>query len=630
MGGIFGKAAQIQVFFATGSPGAKCGKKRAAKRPSSCKLAQKLNTVDGDDVMSSHYQSRATCSESIISESAAPIADSRADLVSEMIVSRLSRILGGRRRTGGGRETAYRPTGESLESKTLLSDVLGWSGGNAGNTSSTITPANISKLKQQYSHTLDALILASPVTATVDVTVGPDQGTQDVVFVATEVDTLYAFNVASGQLLWRKSLLGPGETPIPQPATTTDWGGVTGTPVIDPATNTIYLVTTESHVSGNVTYYSKTLRALDMSTGTEQPGSPAVIADTGYNSHGKAVSFMGPSVAGSGAGSVNGRVYFYVNRQLQRPGLSLVGNNVVIAFGAYGDDVPPEHGWILTYNKTSLKATGVFNDTPDGADGGIWNDGNPIQADSKGYLYTETGNGTFDTKLNSAGLPNRGDYGDSVLKLKFDPGYTGPNGYGLRVVDYFTPSNQAYLDKYDGDLASSGVLVLPDGSGGKQHPNLLLASNKAGTIFVINRSDMGHFDPKSNKDVQTLNGAITSSFDTPTLLNNKVYYIGTNDHLKSFSLAKGHLAQSGQSPNVIPWPGASPVFSSDGAKNGILWVVSPGDELIAYNATNLSKVLWSAALPNYSTFSVPAVASDGHVEVIANDNLIGFGLAGKG
>jgi hypothetical protein len=374
-----------------------------------------------------------------------------------------------------------------------------------------------------------------------------------------------------------------------------------------------------------VTYYSKTLHAVDMSNGTEQPGSPVVIADTGYNAQGTAVDLNGPSVKGTGAGSVGGQVYFYVQRQLQRVALSIVGNNLVLGFGSFGD-LPPEHGWILTYNINSLQLTGVFNDTPNGSYGGIWNSGAPIQIDSQGYLYTETGNGTFATKHNRAGLPIGGDYGDSVLKLAIDPGYSGPNGTGIRVVDYFTPHNELMLEKQDLDPASSGVLILPDGAGGRAHPDLLLASGKSGTIYVINRNNMGHFHRSSDEIVQELNGAITGSFDTPAYFDNTIYYAGINDALKSFSLVKGRLVKTAQAPNTLPWPGANPEISSDGTQNGIVWVISPSDQLIAYNAMNLNNELWSAPLPGYSHFSLPAITDDGHVEVGAGNVLVGFGL----
>jgi hypothetical protein len=321
-------------------------------------------------------------------------------------------------------------------------------------------------------------------------------------------------------------------------------------------------------------------------------------------------------------------VYFYVERQLQRVALSLVGNNLVLGFGSFGD-APPEHGWILTYDKSSLQMTGLFNDTPNGSDGGIWNSGSPIQTDSQGFLYTETGNGTFDTRLNRNGFPSRGDYGDSVLKLAIVPGYVGPNGTGIRVVDYFAPRKEIKLSNLDIDLGSSGVLILPDGWGGPRHPNLLLASGKSGTIYVVNRNHMGFYHRTYDAGVQQLAGVITSSFDTPAFFNNTVYYAGVSDLLKSFNLVNGKLVKTGQAPNAIPWPGANPVFSSSGAANGIVWLISYPGQLIAYNPSNLTDILWSAPLPGYSKFSIPTITSDGHVEVGAGNTLVGFSLGGS-
>jgi len=527
------------------------------------------------------------------------------------------------------RKKAYCPGVEALESKALLSSIVEWGGGNGGgNPDSIITPANLSNLTQQYTQVLDGIILDAPVSAPVNVTVGPNQGTQNLVFIATANDSLYAFNTATGKAAWETSFLKPGESTLPTSLIGTGVDGTTSTPLIDPSTNTIYLTTTESYTLGNVAHFTKTLHAIDMSDGQEMPGSPAVIADTGYK-NGKAVSFFGPVVKGRGAGSVRGRVRFYVPRQLQRPGLSLDGNNVVVAFGSYGD-IPPFHGWILAYNKTTLQRTGVFNDTPNGSDGGIWNSGAPIVVDSQGFLYTETGNGTFETRMNRAGFPARGDYGDSVLKLALVPGYKGINGTGFRVEDYFTPSNQAKLEKTDGDLASSGVLVLPDGLGGPNHPDLLLASGKAGTIYVINRNHMGRFHRRSDRIVQTLRGALGGSFDTPAIFDNTIYYAGVNDFAKSFAFSNGVLVQTGEATNSLPDPGANPVISSDGAQNGIVWVISASKELIAYDATDLNKQLWSAPLPDYSHFAIPTITSDGHVFAGVGNDLVEFGLSGTG
>ena len=371
----------------------------------------------------------------------------------------------------------------------------------------------------------------------------------------------------------------------------------------------------------------KTLHAIDMSDGLERSGSPTVIADTGYVGNAP-VSFAGPVVRGTGAGSVRGRVHFNVLREMQRPGLTIDGNNLVIAFGSAYGVKPYYHGWLLTFNMNSLQPTGVFNDTPNGDNGGIWMDGDPVQLDSRGYLYTATGNGTFDTALNGSGFPSRGDYGDSVLKLALDPGYKGQNGFGIRVVNYFTPRNEAMLESYDDDLASSGVLILPDGLAGPKHPNLLIASGKQGTLYVINRNKMGHFHPFSDDLVQELPGAVTSSFDTPAYFDGTIYYAGAGDVLKSFAFVNGRLQQTASAMNVFGLHGASAVVSSDGGQNGIVWLISSSKQLIAYNAANPTSELWSSDLPGYSTFSIADVTADGHVLVGAGKALVGYGLGG--
>jgi hypothetical protein len=523
------------------------------------------------------------------------------------------------------RATPYRPLGEGLESKRLLSDVLGWSGGKGGISDSPITPGNISSLTQQYADKVDGYIEAEPLVATVNITVGPNQGIQTVVFVATEGDSLYAFNLTTGQLDWHTNFLNPDVSSFPASVAIFHAQGIWGTPVIDPSTNSIYLVSSESYIAGNVDHYTKTLRELDLSNGTEMPGSPVVIADTGYVG-GTAVSFVGPSVRGTGAGSIKGRDYFYVLEEMQRPGLTIDGNNVVIAFGSSFGDQPPMHGWILAYNKTTLQQTGMFCVTPNGQNGGIWMDGDPIQVDSQGYLYTETGNGTFDAKLNFKGFPSRADYGDSVLKVALDPAFKGPNGYGLRVVDYFTPRDEAKLGKYDGDLASSGVLILPDGAGGRKHPSLLIASAKSGDLYIINRNNMGRFHRGFDNIAQQITGGVSSSFDTPGYFDGTIYYAGVADDLKSFAWVNGRLVQTGRGSYAIPYPGASPVISSDGAQNGLVWLLSSSNQLIAFNATDLTSELWSANLPGYNHFSIPDVTDFGYVAVGAGNTLVTFAL----
>jgi outer membrane protein assembly factor BamB len=169
------------------------------------------------------------------------------------------------------------------------------------------------------------------------------------------------------------------------------------------------------------------------------------------------------------------------------------------------------------------------------------------------------------------------------------------------------------------------VLLLPAGAGGPAHPNELLASGKSGTIYVINRDHIGHFNRKTDRIIQELPGAVTSSFDTPAYFDNTVYYGGVNDVLKSFTVSDGLLTPKDQATTKLPFPGSSPVMTSDGTQNGIVWVVSPSRELIAYDPADL-KQLWSAPLPSYAEFTIPTITDDGHVFVGAASTFVAFGL----
>ena len=199
--------------------------------------------------------------------------------------------------------------------------------------------------------------------------------------------------------------------------------------------------------------------------------------------------------------------------------------------------------------------------------------------DAAGNFYLTTGNGTFDTTLNAAGLPNQGDYGDSVLKLAVDPTTSATNqnvnGWGLKVVDYFTPDNEATLNTNDADLGSGGVLILPDSVGSAAHAHLLMTAGKAGTIYLLDRDLMGHFDPNANHDVQELPGALNAQLGNPSYFNGSVYYatpgFGT-DRAKVFSIANGVLSAGPTSTSLdtFTWRGGTTSISA-GAGNGIVW-----------------------------------------------------------
>ena len=354
-------------------------------------------------------------------------------------------------------------------------------------TETILTPANVNSTTfgKLFSASVDGQVYAEPLVMTgVNITVGTHQGIHDVVFVATEHDSLYAFDANNGTLLWKDVVLTVvhGGTVTSVPSGDTSSGdispeiGITSTPVIDSSTGTIYVeAKTKEVVSGN-NHYIHQLHAIDISSGSEKLGGPAVIADSIGDTY-----VSGPTVKGSGDGSSNGTVFFDSLRQMNRPGLTLVNGTIYIAYASHGDN-GPYHGWVLGYNATTLAVTAVFNTTPNGGLGGIWQAGGRVAVDASGFLYFETGNGTFDTTLNANGFPNKGDYGDSFVKLAVDPttnqNNQNINGWGLKVVDYFTPFDEVNLNNGDLDLGSGAPLVLPDSVGSTAHPHLLVGSGK--------------------------------------------------------------------------------------------------------------------------------------------------------
>ena len=455
-------------------------------------------------------------------------------------------------------------------------------------------------------------------------------------FVATEHDSVYAIDADSGAILWQKNYLQAGERTL----TTSDVGtndlspqiGLTGTPAIDPASGTIYFVTTATTApSGTNAATSNTvqrLHAVDVATGNEKLGGPVVIQ---------------ASVNGTGVGNDgNGHVPFDALRNNQRMGLTLSNGVVYIGWSSHGDN-GPYHGWLMGYNAATLQQVAVFNDTPNGSDGGVWESGGALAMDAQGNFYLTTGNGTFDTTLNSSGLPNQGDYGDSVLKLAVDPTTSATNqnvnGWGLKVVDYFTPDNQASLNSSDTDLGSGGVLLLPDSAGSAAHPHLLVTAGKAGEIYLIDRDAMGHFDPNTNHDVQELPGALNAQLGNPAYFNGDVYYatpgFGT-DNAKEFSIANGALSTApvSKSSDTFTWRGGTTSISAGGASNGIVWALDGGsNQLRAYDAANLGRELYTSAqaagnrdqLGAVVKFTMPTVAN-GNVFVGTANALVVYGL----
>jgi len=442
-----------------------------------------------------------------------------------------------------------------------------------------LTPANVNvrRFGKLWTTFVDGQVYAQPLYVP-NVTI-PGKGVHNVFYVATEHDSLYAFDADSnsgenGSPLWKASFIdsSDGITTLSiddvncNSAVVPEYG-ITSTPVIDTSTNTIYVLVATKE-SGS---FFNRLHALDIATGAEKFGGPIAIEAT---------------YPGTGAGSVNGILTFNPLMQLGRSGLLLSNGEIYIAWASYCDNAP-FHGWVMAYGKSTLQQSAVWADTPNGEDGGIWMSGAGLTADASGNIIFSTGNGTFDTSGNPV------DYGDSIVKMAL-------NGSNLTASDYFTPYNQSYLDENDVDLAAGGVLLLPDQSGPYVHE--AIGGGKDGNVYVVNRDNMGHYNPNNNSQIiQTLTGS-AGMWASPAYWNENAYFGWVNAPVQAFSVSSGLLSLSptSTSPTSFYWPGASLAISANNNTNAILWGLDTGqvDESVlhAYDATNLASELYNSSL----------------------------------
>jgi hypothetical protein len=397
----------------------------------------------------------------------------------------------------------------------------------------------------------------------------------NVVYAATENDSVYAFDADSATQLWKVSILGANET------TSGDHGcgqitpqiGITATPVIDRSAGpngTIFVVGMSQDPSGN---YHQRLHALDVTTGAELTGSPVEIA---------------ASYPGTGANSSNGRVVFDPGQYAERAGILLLNGVLYLGWTSHCDQ-GAYTGWLMAYSESTLAQTSVLDLTPNGSDGSIWMAGAGLAGDSSGNIYFLDANGTFDTALNSNGFPVNGDFGNGFIKV-------GTSGSSLSVSDYFETSNTVSESAGDEDLGSGGALVLPDqtDSTGTVH-HLAVGAGKDANIYVVNRDSMGKFNPQSDSAIyQEIQGAIGGVFSMPAYFNGTVYYAAVNDNLKAFPITNAKLATSAaaQSTNSFGYPGATPAVSANGTSSGIVWAVENSSPAVlhAYNASTLAEL----------------------------------------
>ena len=508
-------------------------------------------------------------------------------------------------------------------------------GRTGANTSETIlTPSNVnaSTFGKLFSQSVDGYVYAQPLYLPgVKMGTGTAQAgtTHNVVFVATEHCSVYAFDAdtnggANASPLWHITLLdaahGAASCATTVPNGDVDTGdivpeiGITGTPVIDPASQTIYVV---GKTKENGSYVQR-LHALDITSGNEKFGGPVVLSG---------------SVAGTGNGSSGGTLNWDALWENNRAGLLFLNGIVYIGFAAHGDN-GPWHGWLLAYNATTLKQTSAYCASPNGTGAGMWMSGSGLAADlvtaPYGRMFVATGNGSFDAKTPNT---NNMDYGDSHLRLDLTGGV-------LTVKDSFTPQNQASLNSADMDVAAGGVLVLPDQSSGG-HTHLLLQLGKEGKIYLVDRDSMTGFNTPTDKIVQEVAGETGSGlWGMPAYWNGNVYIWGHSDYLKAFSFAGGVLSQTPTSTSTIQANGGyspTPSVSANGTTNGIVWTIASDinpEILDAFDASNVATHLYSSSTNSSRDnpggpvkFIVPTVVN-GKVYAGAQSKLSVFGLLG--
>ena len=514
-------------------------------------------------------------------------------------------------------------------SVTTYHNDIGRTGQNLNETILTTSNVNATQFGKLFSQPVDGQIYAQPLYFS-GLTIGGQ--THNVVFVATENDSVYAFDAdsnggANASPLWMASMLtaahgaASGATAFPASelaADITPLVGITGTPVIDPSSNTLYVVS-KTQEGGNAV---QRLHALDVTTGNEKFGGPVVITAT---------------VAGTGNGSVSGQLTFDSMWENQRPGLLLVNGIVYIGFAAHGDN-GPWHGWILGYNATTLKQTGAYNASPNGIGAGFWMSGAGLAADvlnpstkPYGRMFVTSGNGDYTA---TTPYTNSMDYGDTIVNLDLTNGVP-------TVQDEFTPSDQASLDAEDGDLGSGGAMLLPTQTTGS-YPHLLVQTGKEGTLYLVNRDNMTGYKSTDAVVQEIPYGVGVGSWSTAAYWNGNVYYWGRVDYLRCFPLVNGQLSTSPTlSAEVYNYPGATPSISANGSTQGIVWTIDTeayatnGAAILqAHNASNCATTLYSSSTNSARDnpgpavkFAVPTVMN-GKVYVGTGTQVSVYGLLG--
>jgi len=465
-----------------------------------------------------------------------------------------------------------------------------------------LTPSNVTAqfFGKLFSNSVDGNIYAETLYVP-GVTINGQ--THNVVYVATEHDSVYAFDADAGAApLWQTSFINPanGITTVNSnivSAKNSDPGcvdinpeyGITASPVIDPSTNTIYVLANTDE-NGTITYR---LHALDITTGQEKFGGPVLIQ-------------------ASSTGSGDDGDVFDPTQELGRAALLLVNGVVYLGFGSHCD-LDPWHGWLLGYSASNLSQMYVYNVTSNGSEGAIWGAGTGPSSDQSGDIYVATGNGTFDE--NTGGV----DFGDTYLRM-------GVRNNAFGVVDFFTPFNDASLQDADYDLGSTGLVMLPDQSTGPTH--IAVGAGKEGEIYLVNRDNLGQFNATSDNvlyEVPSPSENNILNWATPAYFNGNIYFIMSQDVARSYSISNDTLTLASQGTHTFPFLGSQPVISANGTTNGILWTLESttgsgikpvAGVLHAYNPANLAQEYYKSTqngsqdVPGPAVkFTVPTVAN---------------------
>ncbi len=502
------------------------------------------------------------------------------------------------------------------------------SGKNTNETALSPANVNVNSFGRLFALAVDSTVYAQPLYVP-GLTMSDGQ-VHNVLFVATENDSIYAFDADSNggsnaTYIWKISLLttahgaGAGATAVPWKDTgspdVAPTIGITGTPTIDPATNTMYVVAATKE---NGVYFSR-LHAINILTGAEQTNSPVAITAT---------------VAGTGNGSSGGQLSFSPLWENQRPALNYYNGYVYIGYAAHGDN-GPWHGWLFAYNATSLAQSAAICLSPNGYGAGIWSSGAGMPIDEEGpggRMFVATGNGTYSTYPPFNGST---ELGESVVDFSLADG-------GLQATDAFTAFNKDRLNSGDLDLGAGGLLMPPDQQA--EFPHMLVVAGKEGRIVVLNRDNLGGYSPGGTSNtnaLQDIMGQIKGCWCTPAYYLGNVYIWAQNDVPKMFQLSDGLMTTqpSSQSTIISAFPSPSFSISSNDTQDGIAWAVRSDQfnthgalVLYAWDATDLTKTIYESDTNSTrdaggaaNRYSIPVV-TNGKVYVAANGQVDVYGL----